>query len=142
MTGINCQRPGFSPDYVDQPYERMDVAYERTDWVPTADGPGPVAQQRASARLYRRPGLPLQSKEHNFRPGETVEKQIIIINNSRATVAADCTWSLGLSEPVSGHKSVTIATGQQEHVPVRFALPGAVAAGAYDLECDGHVQHG
>ena len=35
------------------------------------------------------------SKDHNFCPGETVEKQIIIINNSRETVTADCRWSLG-----------------------------------------------
>ena len=34
----NLQRPGFSPDYVDQRYERMDLAFERSDWVATADG--------------------------------------------------------------------------------------------------------
>ncbi len=32
----NLQRPGFSPDYIEQRYERMDMAYERSDWIPTA----------------------------------------------------------------------------------------------------------
>ena len=31
------QRPGFSADYLDQPFERMDMAFERSDWTPTAD---------------------------------------------------------------------------------------------------------
>jgi hypothetical protein len=31
----NLQRPGFSPDFLHQRYERMDLAYERSDWVPT-----------------------------------------------------------------------------------------------------------
>ena len=32
----NLQRPGFSPDYTGEGYERMDLAYERSDWAPTA----------------------------------------------------------------------------------------------------------
>jgi hypothetical protein len=32
----NLQQPGFSPDYVDKTYERMDLAFERADWIPTA----------------------------------------------------------------------------------------------------------
>ena len=31
------KRPGFSPDYIDQHSERMDLAYERSDWIPTSD---------------------------------------------------------------------------------------------------------
>src|SRR2546428_11536517 len=30
------QRPGLSADYLAEPYERMDLAFERSDWVPTA----------------------------------------------------------------------------------------------------------
>ncbi len=32
------QRPGFSPDYLEQRYERMDLAFERSDWIPNAAG--------------------------------------------------------------------------------------------------------
>ena len=31
----NLQRPGFSPDYLEERYERMDLAYERSDWIAT-----------------------------------------------------------------------------------------------------------
>ncbi len=31
----NLQRPGFSPDYLQERYERMDLAYEEGDWVAT-----------------------------------------------------------------------------------------------------------
>ncbi len=31
----NQQRPGFSPDYIDQRYERMDLAFEHADWIAT-----------------------------------------------------------------------------------------------------------
>lgn len=34
----NLQRPGFSPDYIDERPERWDLDFERTDWIPTADG--------------------------------------------------------------------------------------------------------
>ena len=46
------------------------------------------------------------SKDHNVFPGETVEKQIIIINNSRSSVAAVCRWSLDLPEPVTGTREL------------------------------------
>ena len=32
----NLQRPGFSPDYLNEPYDRMDLGYERADWIPSA----------------------------------------------------------------------------------------------------------
>ncbi len=58
----NLQRPGFSPDYQEQRYERMDLAYERTDWVPTAGGTGPDPQQPAAAGLHRRQARPLHQQ--------------------------------------------------------------------------------
>lgn len=31
----HLQRPGYSPDFIQDRYERMDLAFERSDWVPT-----------------------------------------------------------------------------------------------------------
>ena len=39
------------------------------------------------------------SKDHNFLPGETVNKQVIIINDSRVPVTFDCSWSMNLPRP-------------------------------------------
>ncbi len=73
------------------------------------------------------------SKDHNFLPGETVEKQLIVINNSRETVTADCQWSLDLPRPVSGKHTVAVPTGEQERIPLTFELPANLAPGQYTL---------
>ncbi|MFV2068668.1 MAG: glycoside hydrolase family 2 TIM barrel-domain containing protein, partial [Pirellulales bacterium] len=129
----NLQRPGFSPDYLEERYERMDLAYEPSDWVATL----------AADAMYRNNGPLLAylagkparftSKDHNFLPGETVEKQIIVINNSRKTVTAQCAWSFGLPQAVAGSKQVTIPTGEQERIPLRFELPADLKPDTYEL---------
>ncbi len=98
------QRPGFSADYLDQRYERMDLAYEPADWEPT---PAAEALLRNNLPLLAYiAGKPeaFTSKDHLFVPGETFEKQVIVINNSRRTVDCDCTWSLGLPKAITGSK--------------------------------------
>jgi beta-galactosidase len=127
------QRPGFSPDYIDQRYESMELAFERSDWIATADGQALLRNNRPLLACIGGSPSHFTSKDHNFRPGETVEKQIIVLNNSRETVTCVCQWSLGLSEAVAGNKIVTVATGQQERIPLRFVLPATLAPGKYDL---------
>ncbi|MCX8037129.1 MAG: hypothetical protein N3D11_08825 [Candidatus Sumerlaeia bacterium] len=129
----NLQRPGFSADYIEQRYERMDLAYKTTDWVAT-----PAAQalirnnQPLLAYIAGKPAA-FTSKDQNFRAGETVEKQIIVINNSREAVTCDCDWSFGLPKAVLGNKRLTLPTGQQQRIPLRFDLPAGLAAGSYNL---------
>jgi hypothetical protein len=131
----NLQRPGFSPDFIERRFERIDTAYEVSDWIPT---------KTASAFLrYNRPvlayiaGKPAHftGKDHNFHAGETVEKQIIIINNSRETVTSNCVWSFDprVRGGVGGSKEVSVETGQQERIPLNFALPDALEPGEYKL---------
>ena len=129
----NLQRPGFSPDFVDKTYERWDLAFERADWISTA-----------AARALLRNNGPLlgyiggkpgqfTSKDHVFFPGEILEKQLIIINNSRRTVTCDCEWSFGLPKAIAGSKKVSVKTGEQQRLLLRFALPETLAAGQYEL---------
>jgi hypothetical protein len=129
----NLQRPGFSPDFVEHRYERMDLAFDRSDWVPTA----------AAEALYRN-NLPLlawlagkpdrlTSKDHLFLPGESVEKTLVIVNNSRAPVTADGTWTLDLPQPVSDRRQISLATGQQERWALRIQIPPATPPGSYNL---------
>jgi hypothetical protein len=73
------------------------------------------------------------SQDHNFLPGEALEKQVIVINNSRRTVTADCEWSLRLPRPASGNRKITLPTGQQERIPLKFDLPADLAPGRYEL---------
>jgi hypothetical protein len=129
----NLQRPGFSPDYTEQRYERMDLAYERPDWIAT-----PAAQallrnnQPLLAYIGGKPAA-FTSRDHNFIPGETVEKQVVVINNSREPVTAECEWTLALPLKLAGSKRITVATGQQERIPLRFELPKSLPAGRYEI---------
>ncbi|MFM1943147.1 MAG: hypothetical protein RI897_2129 [Verrucomicrobiota bacterium] len=117
------QHPGYSPDYQDQRYERFDLAYSTTNWIAT-----PAAQA-----LYRniRPllayiaGKPdrFTSKDHNFLPGETISKQLVIINDSREPVSCTAHWTLNLPQPVRNETTTTIAPGQQTRIPIQFSLP-------------------
>ena len=129
----NLQRPGFSPDYQQQRYERMDLAYERSDWIPTGAGQAIVRNnQPLLAYIGGKPGH-FTSKDHNFLPGDMVEKQLIVINNSRTPVRCDCSWSLALPEPIGGQSQVTVETGQQAHIPMRFAIPASTPPVEYKL---------
>jgi hypothetical protein len=129
----NLQRPGYSPDYLGERFERFDTAYERADWQPT--GAGLAIQRNNRPLLAWLAGKPARftSKDHLFEPGETLDKQLVIINNSRQIVQADCEWTLALNPPQSGRSNVVIETGQQARLPLRFTLPADLAPGPYRL---------
>jgi len=129
----NLQRPGFSPDYLQDRYERMDLAYERSDWAPTAAAQALLRNNGPLLAYIAGKPARFTSKDHNFAAGESVEKQIIIINNSRQAASCECTWSLGLPQAVAGSKKVSVETGQQQRIPLRFDLPQALAPGRYEL---------
>jgi len=129
----NLQRPGLSPDYIEQRYERVDLAFEHSDWIPTVAAQALIRNNRPLlAYIAGKPGA-FTSKDHNFLPGETVEKQLVVINNSRETVTCYCKWSFGLPRTVAGKRQVTVPTGEQERIPLRFELPAALIPGKYDL---------
>jgi beta-galactosidase len=123
------QRPGPRPAYVDEPEARDQLAFHAADYQPTL----------AAQALYRN-NMPLlgyiagkpaafTGKDHNFLPGETVEKQLIIINNSRRPVTCDIEWSF-LS---TAHTTVKLPTGDQRRVPLKFALPADLAPGRHEI---------
>ena len=127
------QRPGFSADYIDGRYERMDLAYERSDWVATPAAEALLRNNRPLLGWIAGKPAAFTSKDHVFNAGESVEKQIVVINNSREPVTCDCEWTLSLPQPATGAKRVAVATGQQERIPLRFELPQALKAGRYEL---------
>ncbi|MHC4143649.1 MAG: hypothetical protein ACYSUD_02605, partial [Planctomycetota bacterium] len=129
----NLQKPGFNPDYVERRYERVDLAFEHSDWITTVAAEALIRNNQPQlAYIGGRPGA-FTSKDHNFLPGETVEKQLIVINNSRETATCDCEWSFGLPRPVAGKREITVLTGQQQRIALRFELPTALAPGRYEL---------
>lgn len=129
----NLQRPGYSPDFLGERFERFDMAYERTDWLPTGAGRAILRNNRPLLAWLAGQPARFTRKDHLFEPGETFEKQLILINNSRLPVQAECQWSLGLPSPQFGRAHLSLETGQQARLPLRFTLPVGLAAGEYKL---------
>ena len=129
----NLQRPGFSPDYIEQRYERVDLAFKHSDWKPTVAAQALIGNNRPLLGYIAGKSGAFTSKDHNFVPGETVEKQLVVINNSRETVTCNCQWSFGLGRTVEGQRQVTVGTGEQQRIALRFQLPATLSEGKYDL---------
>ena len=98
------------------------MAFELSDWVPTADGQAILRNNRPLLAYIAGKPAAFTSKDHNFRPGETVEKQLIVINNSRETVDGRLPLVAGPARrPSAAGQKATIATGQQERIPLALA---------------------
>ncbi|MBV8879036.1 MAG: hypothetical protein JO332_03625 [Planctomycetaceae bacterium] len=128
------QRPGFSPDFSQRVQGIPDLDYERDDWIPTAAGEALLRNNRPLLGYIAGKKDAFTSKDHVFRPGETVEKQLIVINNSREPLSVDCEWSLALPEPVSGKATLRVNAGDQERLPLRLPLPAALPPGPLALK--------
>ncbi len=142
----NAQRPGISPDRLSGgsslPYA---LATDAADWVPNVRG---EAFRRCSRRVLAYIGgkpSRVTGRGHNYLPGQTVEKQIIIVNDSRRPVDCRARWSVSLPDESGATESIRVEPGEVGRAPIRIQLPESVKAGAYriDLEADlggGEVQ--
>ncbi len=132
------QRPGYSPDWQNAPESNGELnrpySHSRDAWreMPYLGKAWLRATRPALAYLAGKPAH-FTGKDHNFYPGETIEKQIIVINDSRAPLRADCRWKLALPTAEGGQKQVQVETGEQVRVPLRFALPEDARPGEYEL---------
>ncbi|MHC1765591.1 MAG: sugar-binding domain-containing protein [Verrucomicrobiia bacterium] len=129
----SLQRPGYSPDFIDRTYARFDLAYERSDWVAL---PAAKALMRNNSPVLFWIGGKREhvtAKDHIFLRGETVEKQLIVINNSRVKVEADVSWSSDVPGSKGEIRRVEVQTGEQVRLPLAFELPGDIALGSYQI---------
>lgn len=129
----SLQRPGFSPDYVQPRQGWMSIDLEQSDWLPTPASEALVRNNRPLLAYIAGRSKAFTSQDHIFRPGETVEKQLVVINNSRQTMTCECEWSLSAPGSPGGAKKATIGTGEQERLPIDFDLPEKLAPGTYEL---------
>jgi beta-galactosidase len=129
----SAQKPGLRPDYSQWRQGWMSMDGERSDWVPTAAGEALLRNNRPLLAWIAGKPKHFTSKDHNFLPGETFEKQLVVINNSRRTVECECEWSLNLPGRIAGNKKLSLHTGEQERIPLRFNLPATLAPGSHEL---------
>jgi hypothetical protein len=129
----HLQRPGYSADFVDRQYEQFEYAYEASDWAPTSAARAVIRNNQALLAYVAGGAAHFTVKDHNYEAGQTVEKQIIVLNNSRAPVTFDCEWTWHLPEPVNGSGKFTVESGEQKRVPIQCELPAGLAAGTYEV---------
>ncbi|MFA5263499.1 MAG: beta galactosidase jelly roll domain-containing protein [Opitutaceae bacterium] len=139
----NLQRPGIVPDhlmpsrqyvYDSQPENFRESSVGKTfkRWnMPVACYIGGDAQR-------------FTEKGHNFAPGDTIRKQLVLINDTRRSMTLGYSWRFA---PTAGDKlaagqhpsewaeqgSVRIEPGQSAFIPVAIPLSTSVAAGEYTL---------
>ncbi len=130
------QRPGFSADYLDDRPQDHTLAFERADWTPVASGEAVIRNNGPLLAYIGGKQGAVTGKDHNYHPGETLEKQLVVINNSRVSVTCDCRWSLALPQASIGQHTVTIPTGEKVTLPIKAALPAGVADGPYALTAE------
>jgi len=130
----NLQRPGLSPDRAPAPRGmQYAIATERSDW--------PLNVRGDAIRRYNQPllayiaGKPSRftAKGHNYLAGQRVEKQVIVVNDSRRPVECECTWTVSLPEEVNGTATLRVEPGENGRQPIRFYLPDALEPGQYEI---------
>jgi beta-galactosidase len=129
----NLQKPGFSPDYIQPRQGWMSVDLDRADWIATPAAEALISNNQPLLAYVAGKPASFTSKDHNFFTGETVEKQLVIINNSREPVSCNCSWSPGGFKAASNTKAVTVAAGEQARIPIRYDLPANATPGDYKL---------
>lgn len=136
------QRPGLSPDFLEHHYERMDLCFEPADWIATPAAEALYRNNRPLLGYIGGKSNQFTSKDHVFQAGERVEKQFILINDSRRTV--DCTgeWRFSSSPPQQGTFERSIAPGGQARIPWRLPRSADLPAGAYELKAQFRFSNG
>ncbi len=88
-------------------------------------------------------------KAHHYLPGQTVRKQLVILNDTRRAATCQARWRLvparpagrreGRPKPWGGHAGeaarVAVAVGGQRRLPIAIPLPAA-ALGRYELRAE------
>ena len=136
------QKPGYSVDFVEPHAWRWDLYGKDSYWAPDPAAKAIVRYSRPATVWLAGKSEHFTEQGHNFRPGQSFEKQAILINNSRERVTADLTWSLALPKAVEVRKRVSAETGEIVKTPVKFEIPAGMAAGRYELKLTAKLSNG
>lgn len=128
------QRPGYSPDFLDRRFEQFEYAYEASDWLPTSAARAVIANNQPLLAYIAGSAAHFTVKDHNYQPGQTVEKQVVVLNDSRGPVTFDCAWTWRLPRPVEGSSKFTVETGEQKRIPIQCELPAGLTPGTYEVD--------
>lgn len=130
----NLSRPGIVPDWKDVGWEFI---YEDTE---------DAFRETPIAKVFRRYNTPLlglivgdsgdfTEQGHNFFPGDSVSKQLLMINDTSRTIECAYRWEVD-SNNQSGKGSVKLEPGTQKRVPFTFTIPKGQSSGQVFVKGD------
>jgi len=136
----HLQKPGYSADWENalERYGEMEsgrpYSHAKEDWleVPYLTKAWLRVTRPALAYIAGKTAH-LTGKDHNFYPGEAVEKQFVVINDSRAPLSAECEWKINLPAGASEKKQLKVESGEQTRAPISIRLPEDLKAGEYEI---------
>lgn len=128
----DLQRPGIVPDSMGSGSEYFYDSGPATKFEPTSLG-----------RAFLRWNTPLiayigggpdrfTDKGHNYLQGQTIEKQIVAVNDTRRDRTCRFSWTLG-SGLAKGEGSLKLTPGATAFAPIKMALPAELKPGPYTL---------
>lgn len=128
---MGVKQPGIVPD-VFRPGATFPYEPDSSSYKPTSLG-----------RTWLRWNMPLcafigggqenfTDKTHNFLPGETVKKQLVIINDKRRKTTCSYSWNIVPGE-ATGKGQVEIEAGGKKLVPVNISLSSQLQPGEYKI---------
>ncbi len=126
----HLQKPGYSADYIDQRYNVMNMSYDRSDWIPSEAAKAVIRNNRPILAYIAGKRTKFTSKDHIFHPLETIEKQLVIINNSRLPIRCNYTWSC---DSTKANGQTKVGTGEQVKIPFNLKLADNTTLGRHRI---------
>ena len=128
----DLQKPGISPDAVAAVGQQLIYSRDASQVRPSELG-----------RAFLRWNMPLcayiggaapnfTEKGHIFLPGETVRKQLVILNDTREMASCKYSWSCP-AIGAQGTREVAVPAGEEQFVEILVALPRELKPGQYSL---------
>lgn len=123
----NLQSPGIVPDQIPPPSQYI---YCRDDRAmrPSALGDAFLRWNMPLCAFIGGAAGHLTEKSHVFKPGETIHKQLVILNDTRRKTIARYEWSFPPAD-LKGQGEVPVPPGDMAAVSLSLKLPEAIAPG-------------
>ena len=129
----DLQRPGIVPDGI-LPGSQFIYETEAGAMKPTSLGRSFLRWNQPMLAYIGGGPNRFTEKSHNFFPGETIHKQLVIVNDTRRERTCSYKWSLAEIGDASG--TVTVQAGDKTLKPVRIKVPETVEAGNVTLSAE------
>ncbi len=129
----DLKKPGIVPDFLWNAGSQMIESFDAFE--PSGTGAGALpALKELTGWIAGKPGE-FTEKGHNFRPGESVRKQLLVLNDTRRMQKVACSWRIPALK-LSGSATLEVAPGTRAAAPLEFSIPASAPAGRVELQAD------